>query len=1325
MGSAQVATIVCITFLFTFFEHQQLTLLEMAGRLRDERPKKANDDFEDDSLLIPENVIDQASQRLFLVSIFVLIQCWKIYDILLIKADSFSAHMALDSGSTAHELFTSLNNFTFVLKYAIIDGFFLWMLPVLNVPLLRFLPLVTLLLTIVATAFTFMLASDSAIPILSGAFVPLWNLVFRNKELTIVGDSVNPQAVSDMNAHFKGSYTIRYLPELSVHLNPFHYDQLCLEASSNAYSTFPASIDLPIEFNTTTDLGFMQIQHTSPSKEVSYLEYSARDVNKLLRRDYSHLSSYPGYISKDERVFYLEINIKKPGTYKISRVTDKEGAVIRSYKSEFSVAHCPTSKFVYPGLDRTYSQTNCIGENPGDIEWPLPLVESYGVLPLQIQMAAEINGRHISTFNATVTESTADEEKTITNAVKLTRNALEQEVLKHPQSFIKGAPGSVKFHLLGVTDYLGNSRKYNPSSSDKDVLYSLNLNRSPKVHLIDRFPTKPLLVNSTKRIYFQAENDVSYPLTLLVQHQSHGDGGTIVNKTHTFTDAADFRKGIEILDSGSYRLIDGFDKACPCDVVAEPLIVTTPDPPKVQIAGNPITDKCVGDIGLEFDVKFSGMAPFKLMYQVFKNETGRLKPVLNDRGLATHTKTTSDENLKFQYQPKREGSYVVVFKELKDAYYQLPAIPIDEKSNTFTIYSRQRSALSLLADSVSKEIHLCKGENAQIPLSFSGNPPFSFGYQITDKATKKVVTQDKISSLGAETFEIVTPNFEKGGEFEVDLLDVRDSLDCPVEILGQGTVTIKARQYVPEVQITRDESFKIVEGDSVQIPFSYRHISSSPAKKLELAVQNLYDADDIKNISITARDTITVKEEGIYRINSFKDEKCPGVVKNAKSSVKVTYYPKPNLTFTTDEDNLLKQHFDGEHSLHLKLVCQNGNLAIKPQIEGSGPFEAKHRIEYPDGKVLSGIVPMLKEIINLPTDQKGNYEHAFTEVYDRLYTERVLSRLDYHQTPSTIRYSVLPNPSLKIGKELLHIQICESKVKNVDQISITLPVEFKGTAPFSVSGSIRHTNTDKFEKFEINDIVDNYVDLGKVKFSGAELADILTIGDHLVIFDSVSDGNTCKNVNIRSQNSVAISVTKVPEIRKESLRPYYCVGDHVLYKLHGISPFVVYYSFNDQSRKAEVGHDFQRLAAKPGELSIVALQDASVSRCLVNYTKIPEKYEELKLQIYALPSVEISHGGIIIEKLHEGDQAEISFKFTGVPPFEVTYVRTVGDDVGAHKRRSGPKKPGKRRKVVDSKTIKDIWDYEHTEIVSLEGTYDAIRVKDAYCQAVRDVEELL
>ena len=52
--------------------------------------------------------------RLFIVSIFILIQSWKIYDLVLLKSEI----------PATGEVLTLLSNFTFVLKYSVLDGLF-------------------------------------------------------------------------------------------------------------------------------------------------------------------------------------------------------------------------------------------------------------------------------------------------------------------------------------------------------------------------------------------------------------------------------------------------------------------------------------------------------------------------------------------------------------------------------------------------------------------------------------------------------------------------------------------------------------------------------------------------------------------------------------------------------------------------------------------------------------------------------------------------------------------------------------------------------------------------------------------------------------------------------------------------------------------------------------------------------------------------------------------------------------------------------------------------------------------------------------------------
>ena len=79
----------------------------------------------------------------------------------------------------------------------------------------------------------------------------------------------------------------------------------------------------------------------------------------------------------------------------------------------------------------------------------------------------------------------------------------------------------------------------------------------------------------------------------------------------------------------------------------------------------------------------------------------------------------------------------------------------------------------------------------------------------------------------------------------------------------------------------------------------------------------------------------------------------------------------------------------------------------------------------------------------------------------------------------------------------------------------------------------------------------------------------------------------------------------------------------------------------------------------------------------------------------------------------------LMFKFSGVPPFLVTYVRTVGGHRQRGQREMEP------RRVVETRTVDDVWEYKHTVMLSLEGTYEAIRVRDAFCQVEREVSEVL
>lgn len=1254
--------------------------------------------------LIPLNIVDHASQRLFVVSLFVAVQCWKIYDILLVKADQFA--IASDAAGLVAPQFTSLNNFTFVLKYALIDGACLLMLPVLNIPLLTFLPGFTFLLTIAFNTGNFLLTSQSAIPLLSGVFVPFWNAIYKEKELTIAGDSVPVQAAIDMNDHFRGRYTIQYLPESSVTLNPFDFGPVCLEPPSSSSDLFPKSFRLPMEFNTTTQLESLQLQHIRPDNSMALLNYTRNDIRRLLKRDKSYLSDFPNYKASDQRIFYLDVDIKEPGLYRIKSVLDVDGMTIPVQKSSFTIGHCPQAEFAYPGSEAAYTHHQCLGKPQKDHSWTLPMISTLGVAPLNIELAIIHNGETISKFNSTITSETTKGMLWLQSR-KVTRNLLEQEILLAPERLHFASLGKLEFQLTAVSDAVGITRRFNTMSKHKDVHHEVQLKDLPELSLRVENPEKKLLFNSYKTLHVDTRKTVEFPLQVTVLFE--GEESEIRN--YTFANREDLKKGITVLEPGIYTLLSGTDKFCPCKIseAFTTLTIVRPLSPTATISHTPILDKCVGSIGFDFDIAFTGDGPFEIRYEIFKNSSGVLRPVLNHRGLREYKQSTLTDGLKFAYKPTREGTYTVRFKSLRDANYD--SIPI-VGNNEFSTYLHKRSSFSFFKDSQQshKLIKLCKDVSTEVPVYFDGNFPFKFSYTISEQKSGKVVRSNEVNSLYEDTYIIEVPKFDKGGHYVLTLGETTDKLGCSAESQKKEQIHFQARGDIPLIQFKSPQVHSIVEGDSVRVPLSVDSaIGVTGADRIEYLWSHINDPSKTRKLSSSGVSGLSLKEEGVYKLLSFVNGGCPGEVKLKDSTIRVEYLSRPQLQ--------LSSHTERLNALRLSPVCQNEPQEIKIDLKGQRPFVLEYDIRCPSGKVKSSFMKVDDHglSITLPSNRAGVYKHTFTAIYDAHYTKEKSSRLINTNTNAFVEYNVMPLPNLEVKKP--YLQICESKVTE-DSVSLSLNLE--GEAPFEVHGTVIDVVSNRAEPFTISGLTDSHVKLGQLQVKSS-WKNLFKVGEHIIKFETIVDSNKCTRTAITGDNKVMLSVTEVPTIVKQDPhKEYLCVGDHVFYDVSGIAPFNVFYNFNGQSQKAETGHRFSRLASRPGTLEIVALQDLSANLCLVNLTSDAFKFEELKLVVHDLPSVEISQGDNIIKNMHIGDQSELVFRLTGTAPFTITYVRTVEEDAKGMKSKAKP-----RRKVVETKTIRDIWDYEYSEIVSLEGTYEAIEVSDAYCRASRDVLEVL
>lgn len=1258
--------------------------------------------------LIPQHIIDHASQRLALVSLFFALQSWKIYDILLIKADAYAASTTV--GSTAIDSgFLLLNNFTFVLKYALIDGIFFWFLPVLNVPLLSFLPAFTILLTVGMNAVNFLLTSQSAVPLLSSMFVPVWNFFFRQRELTILGDSVAPRSVLEVNSHFRGRYTVQYLPESSVALNPFAFSGLCLESADSIGSSLP--VKLPIMFNTTSEIGFMQIEHISPLNVRTLLNYTRRDVKKLTKGDFSRYSHLPSYVPSDDRIFYAEVDVSAPGRYKIHSVSDVDGLVIRSHKSDFTVGACPEAKFSYPGPEQAYEKYVCLRGDTSLLNWSLPLVSATGIMPLTVEISVFGNEKLLSTFNSTLVLPEQKQGMGWLEERFILRNVVEQELLRLQLPL---SAGNIKFHVNSVADATGVRKMYNPASRLKDVDFMVQLKNSATIKLVDQEPSRLLTNERQKSLQLVSDVPLAYPLIVSVQFTGADSLSRMLN--YTFKNTEEFRAGISVSEPGHYMVVQGKDHFCPCliDKSVAPILLTRPLPPSVVIKEKALTDKCVGTIGYEFGLLFTGSAPFEVVYEVYKNVSNVIKPVLTERGLKEHKRRSSCLDISFQYLPTQEGNYIIVFKGIKDVNYndQLVSVPLG--SEKFSFSTSRRSSFTFFKNThvLHKTIKLCKSGIAKVPVYLDGNFPFSFKYEVVNANTGEVVELKLVKDHYDEAYVIESPSFNKGGEYRVQVKDVSDKLGCPATGLALEVVKILARDDVPQLSFSETKNYTIVEGDSVRVPVALKSSREfSSGDKIVYRVTTPGDESRAKVITVPASSELKFDSEGVYTLESFTNNGCAGEIAGG-AQVKIDYHAKPSLVLVPEQERLMSEV---NHVFRLSSLCQSTQSHLKVKFSGKKPFDVQYLIQFPNGKTKNPVVSIdnTEVDIPLPSSQKGAYSIKFTNVFDALYSRDKLGRLSYHMPSQEVTYEIQGAPDLTVEKK--YIQICETQVEDLAHLNI--PVTFTGQPPFQIHGRIAHDLSGKTHEFNFENVYGSRISFNAGKFP-KELKDILSVGEHLVAFDRIVDANGCEHRDLGEGSQFRLSVTAIPSISRAS-NAYCCVGDYIAYNMSGIAPFKVFYNFNGRQRRAESGARFTRLALRPGKLAIVALQDSSAGLCLVNYTSNSIEALALELDVYDLPSVEISHGDSIIKNLHEGDQTGITFKFTGTPPFLVTYVRTVTDDKPKSRKAKGP------RRVVDTKTIDEIWDYEHTEVVSLEGTYDAIKVRDAFCQAQRDISEIL
>lgn len=313
----------------------------------------------------------------------------------------------------------------------------------------------------------------------------------------------------------------------------------------------------------------------------------------------------------------------------------------------------------------------------------------------------------------------------------------------------------------------------------------------------------------------------------------------------------------------------------------------------------------------------------------------------------------------------------------------------------------------------------------------------------------------------------------------------------------------------------------------------------------------------------------------------------------------------------------------------------------------------------------------------MDTSRPGTYLYQFSALADSLYDDNKKFK------PILLEQRVNPRPTAQFVKPGQTYKTCMAD----QDVEEWVAIELTGTAPWTVEFEIKHQSGANTETVVIKDIQQKKATVKIPRGS-------LKLGGQSVRIRQVSDSRGCKRVYEAGGPSVQVQLYDAPSIYPLETRTEYCIGERIQYTLVGTPPFEVWYNFDGTQRRAKSPTtNFKRLAEAPGEFTITGISDkASECQAAVNISKT----------IHPFPSVRISKGKTVQSDIHEGSEVEISFDFTGTPPFEFTYTRSTNA------------RKGQRSHVLETRH-EISYDYSKVVVASQEGTYEVVAIKDQHC----------
>jgi nucleoporin POM152 len=1115
--------------------------------------------------LIPLDVANAATQRLYTGAIYAALLAWRLYD--------------------GYRVTDDLDSTWLFLKWLGIDAIFLVCLPAFRIPWLEFSFATTVTIWLVQAVMNGMLMYHISIPV--GVVFTSMIKVAYDRELSISEHRVKPADIIHNSSIILGKQIIQILPEGSAVLNPEKI-AFCLDEKTT-------SINLPIRINQTVPILIELLRYdlaTSASETITINAKQARQLRRQADKEY-HKSDK----TSPRTLLY---STSKTGLYQLQRVVDESKLEVRKRNTDTLVVTCPRASI------SAAKEHKCTGDL-SDVS-----LNVTGVAPFKVKYSKRINKQQASSNVQSIQppdfESPLSPEQvsqTIIDPQKLNLDWAKPTSVSVAINELLNLNGTWSYSVEEVEDGCGNKVGY-PSgiSTGRNTFpqqQSVAVHHRPRVFLSG--------CDAQTFLKVAKGESVSLPVRLRDPSQLSSDDWPLKLR-YTFTPDVD--SGIPAIESyefaftnehslprihkaGKYS-IESVDSTHCAGEVTEPslCLLFNPPQPDLAIQADDIFDKCAGNpIGLIVNLDLTGTPPFKVKYSVSHHGYLEYQNV-ELKGLRGQV----------ELKPRAAGSYTYQFLEVQDKVYGKVSLG-DRK---LILDQDVRPPASATFADGSGPIKSCLDQAAVLNVKLVGEGPWDLEYELVHGGKRKKFSVRSENDL----YTIATPPLSEGGEHSIVLTSVQDKSKCKTSIREERHIDVRPEQ--PRASFGDIEGRRYIlalEGKAIKLPLRLKGVAPW---NVEIANLGTPSAAAVKHTLWDANAAIPVDHSGIYEIVSVHDT-CPGVVDPNANTFEVAWISRPTLAI---KDPTLQA--DGKNAYRKPAVCVGDESAVAVAFSGNPPYQVKYQQK---SELLRGPAAVSnKQIsaaigsasVHMDTSKAGDYTYTFGELSDDRYAH---DRKRFQ--PLVVRQQVYALPSARFSHPGTTYRYCKNEEGGEQNIPITLG----GSPPFSVEiGMMPHGNS-KPDIVRLRDILSNSFSWNMARRGlglGTHSISIRKVKDSRGCEQIIEDDPSAVRVMVSDPPTI-IPLESQTDYCVGDHVSYSLSGQppfDVFYRFQG----------RERKARATTT-TFRRIAEQAGEFTITALSDNASGKCKAekNITKIIHPMPTVKISKGKTSVVDIHEGG--------------------------------------------------------------------------------------------------